>query len=130
MMPTTTYEGIDQDIPDVEREINATNDALHGLRSSVDGLIATLKARDGVFTVTLAPQATHIRMIAKRFVFSVSAACTVTLTVGSRTYLFDTAGPVTLDLPAPFTLVDRGVDIFAAVSAGNLQVAYLTFGPE
>jgi hypothetical protein len=118
------------DIPSVEHEINATNDALHGLRKSVDDLTAQLKARDGVFTITNLPQATHLRMIAKRFVFSVSAACTLTLTVGGRTYLFDTTSAVTLDLPAPFTLVDRGVDIFAAVSAGALRVAYLTYGPE
>jgi hypothetical protein len=74
------------------------------------------------------PQTTRIRTT--DFIVSVSAACTVTLVIGSATfYAFDLGAAGTLVLPCP-TLIDAGKDVTVSVSAGVLRMAAILGHPE
>lgn len=118
------------DLPDENREANEVLGALDGVRRSVDRLHDVL-ARQGVFNITTVPQQTHVRMRALRLVFSGSAAGSVTFRFGNATYVFDlSVGQLTCDIPAPITMIERGTDVFVAVAAGALRIAYLTYLPE
>jgi len=115
---------------DVNRETNEVVTSIDGMRQSVDALAETMRARTGVFDINLVAQQTHVRMRAKWLVFSVSAGASVTFRFGQKSIIYDVPGAITLMLPAPITVVDRGTDIVVAVSAGLLRSAYLTYLPE
>jgi hypothetical protein len=71
------------------------------------------------------PQAVRTRL--DRLVLSPSAACTITVRIGSAiivTYNF--AGALTVDLPSPVPWVDGGIDVVITASAGTLGAAYFT----
>lgn len=112
---------------DLNRE---TNEVVGAVNASRDAIIGALRARDGVFPITANVQQTHVRLVAKRLVFSVSMAAVVTFMFGEQAYVYETTSALIVDLPAPITVVDRGKDISVAVSAGVVRIAYLTYQPE
>lgn len=113
---------------DIGRETNEVVSAVNGVRDAVRAAFA----RVGRFVIGLDDQ-THVRMVVDRLVFSVTAAGTFTLMVGNQPYVYNIGanGPFTVDVPAPVTIVDRGVQITGTAGAGAaLSLAYLTYKPE
>lgn len=62
-------------------------------------------------------QSQHVRFRAKTLVFDVSAAATVTFTVGTRTRTFSAATALTFAVPLP-VIIERGTDVSLTASAG------------
>lgn len=128
MMEPTTPEEID-----VNRETSAVTDRL----DKINETLRKQGTKPGVFDMltgatTGATQQTHVRMRPDKLVLSGDNVGAVTFSVkfGARTFRFAVVGPITLVLPPPVEIIDRGTDIVATVSAGNLTAAYFTYQPE
>lgn len=109
-----------------------TSDVIGKLDEIKQAIIANKIADPGTFGITTVPQATHVRMRIKSLVLSAdnAGAVNIRLTIGTRLFVFPVIGPITLVLPPPVDILDRGVDIFATTSVGALQASYLTYTPE
>lgn len=118
---------------DVNRETNEITDRLDQIRDAVK----KSAAMPGVFdmltgAVTGATQQTHVRMRPIQLVLSADnvGATIISVQWGTRFYRYAVVGPLTLVLPPPQEIIDRGVDIDATVGAGSLVSAYFTYQPE
>ena len=119
---------------DTNRETNEVTEKLDEIKQAIQ---QQRVAETGVFDMltgatTGVVQQTHVRMRVRQLVISTDqvGAATFSVRFGQRTYRFGAVGPLTLVLPPPIEIVDRGVDIQATVSAGNLLSAYFTYTPE
>lgn len=75
---------------------------------------------------------THVRMKLVNLLLSIpnAGATVVTLAIGSRTFLYNVIGPLTLVVPPPVTIVDRGIDVSATASAGAVDLAQFRYTAE
>jgi hypothetical protein len=69
-------------------------------------------------------QSMHVKLRTSILVFAADSAAAITLTLGSRTFVFQLPGADTRVIPFA-TVIDRGIDVSVAASAGNITVAYL-----
>lgn len=75
---------------------------------------------------------THVRMRVVSVAFSVDnvGATAITLSIGAKRFVYNVIGPLTLIVPPPVTVIDRGIDVTAVASAGNVDLAYLRYTAE
>lgn len=75
---------------------------------------------------------THVRMKIVSVTLSVDnvGATAITLSIGTKEFVYNVVGPLTLVIPPPVTVIDRGIDVAAAASAGNVDLAYLRYTAE
>lgn len=75
---------------------------------------------------------THVRMKLVNILFSLDnvGATAVTLTIGARRFVYNVVGPLTLVVPPPVTVVDRGIDVAAVASAGAVDLAQFRYTAE
>lgn len=137
--PGAFVPGTDPLPTDLPADTEAIVGALSQLADKLDLLIdATARAEvpaSGTFFALPAatgrndfPQPIRVRLT--NLVLSVSAACTVTVTIGSAAYTrYDFVGAATIVIPFP-ELIDSGKDVVVAASAGTLRAAYFTGYPE
>lgn len=116
------------------RDVNAVNREDNEVVSAVDRVHAAVKslsaATPGQFDLTIAPQATHVRMRTSALVLAPTAAGIMTLTIGLKTWAFSFAA-VAVPVVLPFyEKVDRGVDIFMNFGVAAPGMAYLIYTPE
>lgn len=75
---------------------------------------------------------THVRMKLINVLFSLdhAGAVSVTLTIGTKAFVYNVIGPLTLVVPPPVTVVDRGIDVAAVASAGSVDLAQFRYTAE
>lgn len=75
---------------------------------------------------------THVRMRVKNLLLSVDnvGATAITLVIGAKRFIYNVVGPLTLVVPPPVTIVDRGIDVAATASAGNVDLAQFRYAAE
>lgn len=86
-----------------------------------------------IFPINATRQATHVRMRIYELVvnWTHTAAATITLTIGTKTFTLVGGANTNGFPPLPFPIIlDRGTDISIAASAGTLGSCWLTYTPE
>lgn len=75
---------------------------------------------------------THVRMRVKNLLLSAdnAGATAITLRIGNQRFVYNVVGPLTLVVPPPVTVVDRGIDVSAIASAGNVDLAQFRYTAE
>lgn len=75
---------------------------------------------------------THVRMRIRNVLFSTDhvGATEITLTIGAKSFVYNVVGPLTLVIPPPVTIVDRGIDVAAVADAGNVDLAQFRYTAE
>lgn len=82
-----------------------------------------------LFYISADRKATHVRMRCKSVLFSVSAAATITLTIGTENLTFYAAGATTQSVDLE-RIIERGIDVSIAASAGALGTCWLVADVE
>jgi hypothetical protein len=77
-------------------------------------------------------QTTHVKMRLKSLLISAdnAGATIITLKIGTRSYIYNVVGPITLVVPPPATIIDRGVDVTCLANTGNVTLAYFRYTAE
>ena len=75
---------------------------------------------------------THVRMRIKNVLFSSDhvGATQITLNIGAKAFVYNVVGPLTLVIPPPVTVVDRGIDVSAVADNGNVDLAQFRYTAE
>lgn len=105
-------------------------DLQNGLKKATEVIRPPEKS---IFELSTSRQATHVKMRVYELCLNLThtAAASVTLTVGNRTWVFNIGANGAGFPPLPFPIIfDRGVDIFVTASAGTLGACWLTYTPE
>lgn len=115
-------------MPEIE-----VSDPFDKMNGTLGKILAALTGRDDTTVWELTGggtvvQSQHVRWRASRVVFSTSVAAVVTLTLGTRTFTFNTAGADTIDV-AFLAVIERGTDVSLTASAGAVT-GYLVGSPE
>lgn len=117
-----------------EPSTSAIMGGLADLKSTLDKATKTIRPPEkSIFELLTSRQAVHVKMRVYDIVlnFTHTAAATLTLTIGNKTYLFPIAANGGLSGGMPFPIIlDRGVDVFITASAGTLGACWLTYTPE
>lgn len=122
--------GDQKDIGAPEIDVSDPFEQMNGILGSILRALTT-RGDETVWDLTgngSVVQSQHIRFRVALFVFSVDAAATVTLTMGTTSRTFSIAGADVRTIPLPL-VVERGTDVQVATTAGNLS-AYLVGVPE
>lgn len=117
-----------------EPSTSAIMSGLAELRNTLDKATKVIRPPEkSAFELLTSRQALHVKMRVYDLVlnFTHTAAATLTLTIGNRTYVFPIAANGALSGGMPFPIIlDRGVDVFITASAGTLGACWLTYTPE
>lgn len=75
---------------------------------------------------------THVRMRVRTLLMSSDhvGATALTLAIGAKRFVYNVVGPLTLVVPPPVTVVDRGIDVSCTADAGNVDLAQFRYVAE
>lgn len=117
---------------DRSREDNEVIGALDKLTSQLSEAIKTIRPPEkSIITLDSGiRKSTHVRMRIYELVFTAvdAAQATVTLTIGTLTYVFNFSLAISMVVPLPI-IVDRGVDVTLSTTGDGVS-GWLTYTPE